>query len=544
MSPREEETRSPSSVPAGASVAAGGFALVAYLLLAPPVAGDKDSGELTLVLAVNGAAHPTGYPLYTLLGHAFVRALHASGASWAYAANAWSALGGAIAIALLHALASRLVPAAGRSGAQRVVLGLLPVALFVANPVWTVETTIAEVYSWHVAWVAATVLVFRSLVHSLEAARTWPVARLLQRGALWGALCGLGGAHHATSLHVAAPLSAVLVVLLARARRFPPALAVVTLLAACVPLASYAWIAERAAHPGVGVWGNLAPGLEGLWAHATGMQYRFLLGRFDPSDVQRGFLAVYVFPFFAPAFLGTVAAAWIARSGPDRTVAASLAAVVAAQTLGAFGYAAADPTSYFVAPLALALAGSVPWAARVQTALRRRARLSAVAAVGVAAVVFALNAPWVRTGISRRNGYVRFDEQLRAMWHAIPFDRGVVLWGDDLFARLVAYQVLDGEKPDLVVLNPWWLFFPPVRSRFIAEYGFDPVEGVAVPAAWLREAAPGAPLPERILEDIARRLSARIEEPVVLFDGEKRSVRLVTKPAVTAPPLPPAAGPE
>ncbi|TMQ53662.1 MAG: DUF2723 domain-containing protein [Candidatus Eisenbacteria bacterium] len=74
-----------------ASAALGAAFFAIYLLLAPAVPGDKDSGEFTLVLATNGVAHPTGYPLFTIFGHGFVRIAHALGASWAYAANAWSA---------------------------------------------------------------------------------------------------------------------------------------------------------------------------------------------------------------------------------------------------------------------------------------------------------------------------------------------------------------------------------------------------------------------------------------------------------------------
>jgi len=42
-----------------ASAAVGAFFLGVYLLPAPPVSGDKDAGEFTLVLATNGVAHPT-----------------------------------------------------------------------------------------------------------------------------------------------------------------------------------------------------------------------------------------------------------------------------------------------------------------------------------------------------------------------------------------------------------------------------------------------------------------------------------------------------
>ncbi|MBW2698952.1 MAG: DUF2723 domain-containing protein, partial [Deltaproteobacteria bacterium] len=43
----------------------------AYILtLAPTVASSRDSAELALATIELGVAHPTGYPLYTLLGHA------------------------------------------------------------------------------------------------------------------------------------------------------------------------------------------------------------------------------------------------------------------------------------------------------------------------------------------------------------------------------------------------------------------------------------------------------------------------------------------
>ncbi len=76
------------------SAIVGLAALATYLVFSPPVSGAGDGSESTLVLATNGVAHPTGYPLYTLLGHFFCVLVHGLGASWAFAANAWSAVGG------------------------------------------------------------------------------------------------------------------------------------------------------------------------------------------------------------------------------------------------------------------------------------------------------------------------------------------------------------------------------------------------------------------------------------------------------------------
>ena len=142
----------------GASLVTGALSLLAYLTMTPAASGDKDGSEFTLVLATLGAAHPTGYPLYTLAGHAFVRLAHALGASWPFAANAFSALGGAVAIGLLHALSSRLLRSTGVSARGAAAVALLPAVAFAMNPVWTLETTLAEVYSWHVAWLMGVAL--------------------------------------------------------------------------------------------------------------------------------------------------------------------------------------------------------------------------------------------------------------------------------------------------------------------------------------------------------------------------------------------------
>ena len=76
------------SLPVAWSMAVGFVALLVYIWLAPRVPGAGDSSEFMLVLAVDGVAHPPGYPLYTLLGHLFVVTAHALGAGWAFAANA------------------------------------------------------------------------------------------------------------------------------------------------------------------------------------------------------------------------------------------------------------------------------------------------------------------------------------------------------------------------------------------------------------------------------------------------------------------------
>lgn len=514
------------------SAAVGAAAFLAYMLLAPSVPGDKDSGELTLVLAFDGTAHPTGYPLYTVLGHAFTRLVHVLGMDLRHAANAWSALGAALAMAFLHALSGRLVPPATRWNARgRFALTLLPVALFALNPVWTVEGTVAEVYSWHVAWVLGTLLYFAALASSLDASAHWPRSHLLRHAAVWGLLCGVGGAHHVSAIYVVAPLTLLLAHRLIRIRRSDAASvvasAIVVVLAAALPLASYALVYRKAADPGLVMWPNLVPGWPGLLAHVTGKQYQFLFGRFNPLPVQRELLAAYVYPYLFPALVVLMAAALRAR-GADARILRAIALVALVQTLAAFGYGASDPTSYFLSPMALGLCATIPATTALLAFARRRGLVRPTVAAALIGLVL-LNASWIRIGVSRREGYERFDAILHSMWETIPFEQGFVLWGDDLAARLVAYQLLDGEKVGVEVINTWCLFYPPERARFRKRHGFDPVEGISMPAVWLRKPPPNAPSLDEILDAISHRINDHTELPVVVFDGEKRSVRLLRK---------------
>lgn len=153
------------------SALVGLAALAMYLAFCPPVSGTGDSSEFTLVLATNGVAHPTGYPLYTLLGHVFCVLVHGMGASWPFAANAWSAVGGALAVTFLHALGTELIddaPSIGR--ATRLLAPLLPVVPFALQPVVMDGATTAEVNVWSVAWACGAAYVLVRLLRLIAGA--------------------------------------------------------------------------------------------------------------------------------------------------------------------------------------------------------------------------------------------------------------------------------------------------------------------------------------------------------------------------------------
>jgi hypothetical protein len=501
----------------GASLLAGVLALLAYLAMTPGASGDKDGSEFTLVLATLGAAHPTGYALYTFTGHAFVLLAHALGASWPFAANAFSALGGAVAIGLLHALSARLLRSTGVSARGAAAVALLPAVAFGMNPIWTLETTIAEVNSWHVAWVMGVALFARWAIEALEPAGE--PAPALRIAALGGLLVGVGLTHHATSVFFSLPLGAVLLFALARRGALAAGVVAIGLGAFVLALSSVAYLFWRASHPALVQWPMLAP--ETVWYHVLGAQYRGYLGRFAPTEVQRHLLSAHGYPWLAPALLVLLAAPFTRSRIAPRLWRIGVAAAAMLQTAYVFSYGVPDPSPYFLPVLALGLAVLPAWLADAVPAVRRRgAWIAGIAAVALAVASIA----WGRIGRERAGIYQEFDDLVHRMWMSVPFDDGFVIWGDDMVHRLWEYQLLRDEKPRVIALSPAQLTYPGPHAAFIARHGFDPLaELPSLPPAV------DEPSTRALFEAIAARINSASPLPVVVFDPEHLSVRRLRK---------------
>ena len=165
-------------------------ALLAFVLylrtLAPGVLGG-DSGEFQFAAWLGGFAHPTGYPLYLLLGWLWTHLLPLHDPAWRM--NAFSALWGGIATGLVYLLALRMLRQASANPWSR-LLALFAALTFAVTPTFWSQATLAEVYTLNAALVAAILL---GLV-------IW--GQTGSRRALYGValLYGLSLAHHRTTL--------------------------------------------------------------------------------------------------------------------------------------------------------------------------------------------------------------------------------------------------------------------------------------------------------------------------------------------------------
>lgn len=470
--PRAERPVGGGEVPLLWSAAVGLAAFVLYLLLAPAVGGEGDSNELTLALAVGGIPHPTGYPLYILLGGLFCSALHAVGTGWWLAANAWSALGAGMALFFLHALAARLARQAAPLAPQPASLvALVPVLVLVFNPVWVVEATLAEVNSWHAAWVAGACL---AALHLMRRLRGDAPARPGRAGFLWGLVCGLGLAHHLTSVLFIVPLSAGVLWALWRGRRPAAGFLAAAAAGALVPLASYAYVFYRAFHPAAFQWPLLEPSAASVLAHIRGGQFGMLIGHFAPSEAQQAQMETTIYPFLFPGLVLLLLGSLRVRGAAERAFVLVIAVAALFQGVFVLNYGAIDPGTYFLAPLLVALLALALWGAPVAA---RRALAPAAGLVTLAAVA-ALAVSWSGSVAARHRRLLGVERLVRAAWESVPFERGVLFWRNDMYARLRAYQLLDGEKTDLYVENPGMLTWPPARAAFEERFGFDALSGL------------------------------------------------------------------
>jgi hypothetical protein len=163
------------------------LAFILYLrTLAPGVLGG-DSGEFQFAAWLGGFAHPTGYPLYLLLGWVWTHLLPLHDPAWRM--NVFSALWGGIAVGLVYVLALRMLAQVAVNRWNRLP-ALLAALTFAVTPTFWSQATLAEVYTLNAVLVAAILL---GLV-------TWGQTGSRRALYLTALLYGLSLAHHRTTL--------------------------------------------------------------------------------------------------------------------------------------------------------------------------------------------------------------------------------------------------------------------------------------------------------------------------------------------------------
>ncbi len=260
--PNPQRTADSSRVFWLAALGCSAVAGLVYICTAAPDVTYTDAGELAACCVVWGVAHPTGYPLFTLLGRvwvSFTAAFLTPIAALNLAAALWTAASVVAFFALcweLLALAAPSLPVRQRAWVSSVVA----LTYAFARTVWE-QATAVEVYSLHL------LLLWLALWASLRAWRTGSLRWLILAAYSWG----LGMTNHGTTI-LALPAMLWLGLAAWRHRgRFPVWLPLCfALLAATL----YTTLPLRSASQPPLDWGGVARGWAKFVYHVTGKQYQ------------------------------------------------------------------------------------------------------------------------------------------------------------------------------------------------------------------------------------------------------------------------------
>ncbi|MBM3315325.1 DUF2723 domain-containing protein, partial [candidate division WOR-3 bacterium] len=389
-----------------------------YMLTRAPAVGLIDSGELAAGCFLLNVLHPTGYPLYTMLGRlATLVPLWDVFGRMAVLSAATAAAG--VGLFLWFCLRMKLAPVA--SGATALLLGL-------SLPVWSVAVDV-EVY-------ALTLVLGAAVLLSAESA---------DRGRgplLFAYLCGLALTNHLSAVSLVA--GAGLFVLLGRWPDARPRLPVLGLLF-LLGLSPYLFLVLRAQAGPLLAWGNTVS-LERLWWHVTGKQYQVWMFKSTFAEVlanaARGAVLLCRSLGFVLVPVAAAGAAVLWRRRRHLCIGLLVTALLAFAY--AVNYSIPDIEAYHL-PALLALAtlcaAGLDWLGR---RIRRWQQLFWLPAV---AVLF-FNLP----GATRRGDYVAYDQAMNTLASA---DSNAVVLTDwwDLYAPVFYLQHVEGVRPDVCIID-------------------------------------------------------------------------------------------
>ncbi|HLZ70792.1 MAG TPA: DUF2723 domain-containing protein [Dehalococcoidia bacterium] len=412
-----------------------------------------DSGDLAAAVATWGIPHPTGYPLYVLVGGVFAHLVPVG--QIAYRLGLFSGLCAAGASVLVFLTVLRLAGALPRSSAAMRYGAALTAALALATSrtLWS-QSVQAETY--------AQVALFAGLI-------AWIVAGPRDaRRQVWGAALtgGFALAHH-TTLGFSLIGAALALGLSYRNRLLQPKLmagAVVLLLA---PLSLYLLLPLRAAQHPASNWGDPTT-FDRFIDVVTGAPYHHYLDHSLTVFVQGLPVAIrLLFTQFAwwilPFAVGGAAVLW----DHDRPFAVHGLTVIALSTIFYTEYKADGRENYLIqADVLIAVFAGVGMLAVLtwawNTARARWRRWLPAAAVVVAIVTVA---PWAIVGLH--------DFNLRGDWKAWNFatttlnaapPHGTVTSDQDGHTFALWYAQRAGHvRPDVTVIDP--RFKDPAHQR-------------------------------------------------------------------------------
>ena len=308
----------------------------------------EDSGDLITCAYALGIPHPTGYPLYVLLGRLFSLVMPGG---VAFRITLLSILAAAAAPVFLFLALARILP--GRSGLLASLAGALSLAF--SRHYWS-QAVVAEVYGLHLLFLAIIVyLVLRWAGEGTEeGAHEAKVAAPARPGSggpdrrryllLASYVLGLSFANHMLSV-----LTLAFVLVMAVRPKRGPTMTLKTLVSCaalfCVGLTLYVYLPVRSARNPELNWGDPETWRQFTWV-VTGAQYHF---RLLASPLSAALSRLWPGPFLAAGWPALcIAALGLAPGRGHNRLRVALLAVLVLDLIVVAVYEIPDPPAYFV----------------------------------------------------------------------------------------------------------------------------------------------------------------------------------------------------
>jgi hypothetical protein len=391
---------------------------VVYLVTLSPTVGLIDSGELAAGCRLLDILHPTGYPLYTMLGRL------ASLVPVAMVVNrvaALSALFAAAGVALFLLLGLRLGVSRTAAGAGALLLGF-------SFPVWAVAVDV-EVYSLTLVLVVL----------------LWLAVESCERGGallILAYLAGLALTNHMSAASTV--LGVALTVILSYRRelvRRIPALALLFLLG----VSPYLFLVLRARAGPLFAWGN-PYNLERFYWHVTGKQYQVWMFSQSFAEVMRnaGRGAALLARSFAYVLVPVVFYGAVRLFRTRKNLAIGLTVSAVAAFAYAVNYSIPDIESYYLPCLvALAVFGMVG----LDELVRRMGDWRhAFWVAGLAALALNFGAG------SKQGDYVACDHAMNTLASAEQNATIITDWWD-VYSPVFYLQHVEHARPDVCMID-------------------------------------------------------------------------------------------
>ena len=441
------------------------LSLVAFLVylstLAPSVL-PMDSGELAVVASTLGIAHPTGYPLFTLLGWVFAHLPIGGRIIWKL--NLMSAVLCSIAVFFFYQLFLRLllnksaVAGSVREASARIASASAALILAFSGTFWSQALSV-EVYPLHLLFLSLLILLFvRSVLENPHSNRLWH---------LFALILGLSFTNHMTTILLAPGFLYLFFATqgFSRASWIKIAMAAIPFL---IGLSLYLYLPLRAAQHPLMNWGNPVT-LQEVWWHVTGKQYHAaMFASFDTAEGHlQHFFRTYPSEFgYVPLFFAFIGLVGLFRRFKRMLVFSALLFFCCLAYSSNYGIT--DIDSYYL--LAYVTTGIwIAYGIYFSLEIMRGKMLLRFARILCLMLVFSPLCVHYRAIDESRDYAV--EDYVRNVFDSV--DSGAIIFSDQgpQFTMPAYYlQLVEGMRPDVTVIDKSFLesawYFPQLEQRY------------------------------------------------------------------------------